>query len=325
MNKPLVSINCITYNHAPYIKDALDSFLMQETDFDFEILIHDDASTDGTQEIIKEYEKKYPDVIKPVYQTENQHAKGVKLPEIVDFNHKRALGKYIAFCEGDDYWTDSRKLQKQFDIMEKNPAYSLCTHAANIVDLDKNKTGEHRPYQYSCEVPLQAYIRRKDKFFATDTIFYRKKDILDMPQFFFDAIVGDVPLMTILGFRGKIYYIDEYMSEYRVGSKDSWTVKMRKEFEDKNKQIEHHLDFIKLIKELDEYSDFLYHEDFDYGTKFREFNILLVKNDLKTIKSPEYRGFYDELSKSHKIKLNLKCRYPNLYEKLKQLKNRGTK
>lgn len=122
--KPMVSICCITYNHEPYIRDCLEGFMMQKTSFPFEVLIHDDASTDHTADIIREYEAKYPDIIKPIYQTENQYSKGVSINRI--FNYSRAQGKYIARCEGDDYWIDPLKLQKQFDFMEKNPDYSIC-------------------------------------------------------------------------------------------------------------------------------------------------------------------------------------------------------
>lgn len=111
---PLVSITCLTYNHAPYLRQCLDGFVMQKTSFPIEILIYDDASEDGTQDIIREYERKYPDLIKPIYQTENQYSKGVKVEFV--YNYPRAKGKYIAFCEGDDYWTDPNKLQKQIDF-----------------------------------------------------------------------------------------------------------------------------------------------------------------------------------------------------------------
>lgn len=142
----IVSICCITYNHAPFIRKALDGFLMQQapscvpqgskmSDW-CEILIHDDCSTDGTTEIVKEYAAKYPDLIFPLYEEENQYSKGVK----VDFfNYNRAKGKYIAYCEGDDYWTDPNKLQKQVDFMESHPEYSLCFHDFSLYD---SRTGE---------------------------------------------------------------------------------------------------------------------------------------------------------------------------------------
>jgi len=123
MQKPFVSICCLAYNHEPYIRDCLDGFMIQQTNFDFEVLIHDDASTDKTAEIIREYEKKYPDIIKPIYQTENQYSKRVGITRVFQF--PRARGKYIAMCEGDDYWTDPLKLQKQVDFLESNPDYGL--------------------------------------------------------------------------------------------------------------------------------------------------------------------------------------------------------
>lgn len=135
--EPLVSICCITYNHAPYIKECIEGFLMQKTTFPIEILIHDDCSTDGTTEIIKDYEKQYPDLIFPLYEEENQYQKG-KASEIDLYNYKRARGKYIAYCEGDDYWTDPLKLQKQVDFMEANPDYSVCFHDFKKHDIRKD-------------------------------------------------------------------------------------------------------------------------------------------------------------------------------------------
>lgn len=135
MADPLVSIICITYNHEPYIRQCLDGFMMQKTNFPFEVLIHDDASTDKTADIIREYKARYPDVIKPIYQTENQYSKGVKIG--LTYLYPNAKGKYIAECEGDDYWTDPLKLQKQVDFLEDNPSYSLCVHHYQILENNK--------------------------------------------------------------------------------------------------------------------------------------------------------------------------------------------
>lgn len=119
----MVSILCTTYNHEPYISQCLDGFVMQKTNFRFEAIVHDDASTDGTAAIIREYAEKYPDIIKPIYETENQYSKhDGSLDRIMD---KACEGKYIAFCEGDDYWTDSLKLQKQVNFLEGNPDYGM--------------------------------------------------------------------------------------------------------------------------------------------------------------------------------------------------------
>ena len=141
-----VSINCTTYNQEMYIAEAIESFLMQKTTFSYEILIHDDASTDNTREIIKKYEEKYPDIIKPIYQSENKYSKGVKVG--YEYNFKRARGKYIALCEGDDYWTDPYKLQKQVDYMEANPDCTLCMHSVDLINgKNQKKIGMVRPYK----------------------------------------------------------------------------------------------------------------------------------------------------------------------------------
>ena len=125
---PLVSICCLTFNHEAFIRECLDGFLMQQTSFGVEILIHDDASTDNTADIIREYEAKYPDRIFPLYENENKYSHGYKGRMDIVFNYARARGKYIASCEGDDYWTDPLKLQKQVNFMEEHPEYSVCFH-----------------------------------------------------------------------------------------------------------------------------------------------------------------------------------------------------
>jgi glycosyltransferase involved in cell wall biosynthesis len=127
---PVVSIHCITYQHGKFIREAIEGFLMQETTFPVEILIHDDASTDGTADIIREYEVKHPQLIKPIYQKENQWSKGNKPGNII---LERVKGRFIAFCEGDDYWTAKDKLEFQVDLLNTHPAVAISCHAAQIV------------------------------------------------------------------------------------------------------------------------------------------------------------------------------------------------
>lgn len=135
---PLVSVCTMAYNQAPYIRECLDGILMQKTDFTFELLIHDDASTDGTADIIREYEAKYPDIVKPIYQTENQYSKKINICQA--YIYPRVKGEYIAFCEGDDYWTDPLKLQTQVDFLERNSDVSCCFH---MVDIFQQNTGKY--------------------------------------------------------------------------------------------------------------------------------------------------------------------------------------
>lgn len=132
----VVSIQCLAYNHEKYIRQCLDGFVMQKTSFRFEAIVHDDASTDGTAKIIKEYADKYPDIIKPIYETENQYSRhnGV-LQQIMN---QATRGKYVAICEGDDYWTDPYKLQKQVDFLECHSEYVMCFTGAKVISETHN-------------------------------------------------------------------------------------------------------------------------------------------------------------------------------------------
>jgi glycosyltransferase involved in cell wall biosynthesis len=222
--EPLVSICCLTYNHGPYIHDAIEGFLIQKTSFPFEILIHDDASTDGTADIISEYEAKYPDIIKPIYQKENQYSKGIKINATYQF--PRARGKYIALCEGDDYWTDAKKLQMQVDFLESNPEFSMCFHNALVIyqDLDKSP---HRfnHIEKSQEIDLETLI--DDWIVPTASILFRKS-ILPIPDWANQIYSGDMTLALIAYDKGKIFFINEMMSVYRklLHNKDSLSTKM---------------------------------------------------------------------------------------------------
>lgn len=213
---PLVSICSITYNHAPYIRECLDGFLMQKTTFPFEIIIHDDCSTDGTDEIIREYAKKYPDIIKPIFETENQYSKGVR-GMFTKYCYPQAEGKYIALCEGDDYWTDPLKLQKQVDFLEEHPDYSMVF--TNAIEHWEGNSKQDKPVVDWAEgdiSPVELYARWQA---PTATILYRKevietkiyKDSVDIKKLPF----SDIQIGIACGLHGKIFYMDECMTIYR--------------------------------------------------------------------------------------------------------------
>ena len=217
MITPEVSICCITYNHAKYIRDALDSFLMQKTTFPIEIIIHDDASTDGTADIIREYEAKYPDIIKPIYQTENQYSKGVRIfLSIIPL----AKGKYIAVCEGDDFWTDPKKLQIQYDFMESHPDYSLCMHGRYNLDCFNNR---YYPEPFA-EVPENGFECANKLALGcfmsfTQTFFFRKKSYeakqYEIVRDSEAAPMGDIQIVFHLALQGNVKYIKKHMATYR--------------------------------------------------------------------------------------------------------------
>lgn len=211
IGNPLVSICCVTYNQAPYIRECLDGFIMQKTDFAYEILIHDDASTDGTAAIIREYELKHPNIFKPIYQTENQYSKGISPTR--KFNIPRAKGKYIAFCEGDDYWTDPLKLQKQADFMEANPDYGLVWSKTSIYYNEEKKikgtTGSNaetfEELLYGNNIPTLTALIRKESLKGYEECI--KGNSWKM---------GDYPMWLYIASRSKIHFIDEITAVYRV-------------------------------------------------------------------------------------------------------------
>lgn len=220
---PLVSISCLTYNHAPYLRQCLDGFVMQITSFPIEILIYDDASGDGTQNIIEEYQKKYPDIIKPIYQTENQYSKGVKVGFV--YNYSRAKGEYIAFCEGDDYWPDPYKLQKQIDFLECYSDYVICSHRYRIcLKEEKVMNDEIKPIgDLSDGMSFDlSFLIRGGWLFQPLSVVYRKS-ALDLDTYSKYAIYIDVALFYAILKNGKGYCMPDVMGVYRIHEKGVWS------------------------------------------------------------------------------------------------------
>ena len=218
----MVSIICNAYNHERYISDALDGFLKQKTTFAYEVLVHDDASTDGTADIIRDYARRYPDIVKPICQTENQYSKGIGISE--NFQYPRAAGKYIAVCEGDDYWTDPEKLQKQVDALERNPACDICAHAATATRAEQNvKTVA--PAETDCIFTPEDVIRGGGGFVVTNSLMYRASLMHDQPPFR-QLLKLDYTLQIYGALRGGMLYLSDNMSVYRLMTEGSWSRRM---------------------------------------------------------------------------------------------------
>ncbi|WP_292257182.1 glycosyltransferase [Marinospirillum sp.] len=218
--KPVVSICCITYNHEPYIEDALEGFLIQDTDFPFEILIHDDASTDRTADIIREYEAKYPKLIKPIYQVENQYSKGNRATMIV---FPLCAGKYIAVCEGDDYWCDPSKLSKQTAYLEMNDDVVISSHDAFIIDEDRKKVKDSKlPDSHKRDYSSNE-LKQGKGWLLTMNLMIRNIAIPEIPE---RRMVknGDNFLVSILGQYGGSHHHDDIKpSAYRLHAGGVWS------------------------------------------------------------------------------------------------------
>lgn len=312
-NSIKVSICCTAFNHEDYIEQALQSFLTQKTTFRYEILIHDDASTDRTASIIKRYEELFPDKIHCIYQKENQYSQGKSVGKNL---FEIAQGEYIALCEGDDFWIDTNKLQIQYDFMNVNPDYSLCAHSGyHTYETGRSKNNLFRPFKESITVPTDEIIR--EWLFPTASLFYRKSNRMtyEIP-FAQDAPCGDYPLAIYLSLQGKVYYFDRPMCAYRNQSKSSLSAKAAiddKYWTDFNNRI------IKMLNNLDVFTD----GEFSNTIKLRisqfmlsdmiikkERIVLLFKND-----------YFSNLSLMRKVKLLIiYCVPASLHKKITKVR-----
>lgn len=310
-DKPLVSVRCITYNQQDYIHQSLDGFLMQKTTFPFEVIVHDDASTDKTAEVIRKYEAKFPKIVKPIYETENQYSKhDGSLGRIVNAACK---GKYIALCEGDDYWIDENKLQMQVDILEANPEATICycrvqTFEGQVdkhtIPLDKSITEGF--------VNLKDFTTEEFKnghwTFHTSSFFIRKEILIDFAnkdnEKFGTFPYGDMPVQLFALCKGKGFFIDKIMSKYRLfsGGYNSFVLAHPE------KRINDEKKLIQALTKFDEFSEFKYHEDIECKIKRSHFFISKQSRDKKYAKQ--------FISKKEYISIF----YPTIYKILRKIK-----
>lgn len=223
MSNPLVTIWCSAYNQQKYIAQAIEGFVMQKTNFPVEIYVHDDASTDDTANIIREYAVRHSQII-PICLTENKFSVDKSYLNRIMF--EKAKGKYIAMCEGDDYWTDSSKLQKQVDFLESDPDYSICFHNVKIIHEDGSRE-PHLSNANQKSTTTFADLAQRNYIHTVSCVF--RNDKTAMPEWFYKMSAGDWVLHLLNAEHGKIGYLDEVMAVYRVHQGGIWSMKKREE------------------------------------------------------------------------------------------------
>lgn len=322
----LVSVICLTYNHEKYISRCLDGFVEQKTDFKFEVLVHDDASTDKTPDIVREYEKKYPDIIKPIYQNENKYSKTSSI--IREYVLPKAKGKYIALCEGDDFWTDSLKLQKQFDALEKHKDCNMCVCTVRDADEDGTPMDTTHPQEIfdSCvlepaefiKVALKAYVFQTASYFCRTDLYCDFQ--YNPPQYRKIAPVGDWPMLLYFSQTGGVYYIKDEMACYRRNSIGSITTSMKKLNIEKQKK--YYGGIVDMIKSFDECTDEKYHKDCEeFRLRFQKYyyDCLKEEKNYKELVDNKYRCFFKQESLKDKLYIKSKVYLPFvawLYDKI---------
>jgi glycosyltransferase involved in cell wall biosynthesis len=304
---PLISITCITFNHANFIRKAIEGFLSQETSFPVEILIHDDASSDGTTEIVREYQKRFPLLIQPIYQEVNQLSQGIN--PFIKFLFPSAHGKYIAICEGDDYWIDPLKLQKQIDFLEAHPGYSAASHQSLVVYADETnkKTKLFNEHNFT-DIELDNLL--DGRLFHTASLVFRS-EIIKRHSLPADITAGDRALFFLLASFGKIYYFNETMCCYRkhTGGISSWVT---------TEMLEKDMKIVPWISQINpdfpkhRYYQFLHLAALDYPTSLSI--IKLIKHSLLYI----YHSLFIKPYNLHNIKMFVSQQFPALLTKVRK-------
>ena len=317
-NEIIVSIICLAYNHEKYIRQCLEGFVCQKTTFNFEVLVHDDASIDGTAEIIREYEKKYPHLIKPIYQSENQYSKKVGI--VSTFILPKAKGKYIAYCEGDDYWVDYNKLQRQVEALEKNPDCYICVSRVDVVEEDDSYSSRNQNRRFpSCDekwdsvkgveklhpylYQLSGYLLNAEKM---------KAYYYNPPKFKSTSDVGDLPLLLYFSQLGNIYVISKCLSHYRINSIGSWHDRT----ENANVQLLHFNKMIKMLYEYDDFTKQRFHKIIMYKILNYQFSVAKITKDYKKLIGKINKKVWETLALRQKIRIVLYCISPKLGNKV---------
>lgn len=222
-DKPIVAIQCFVYNHEPYLRDCFEGFVMQQTNFPFVAVVHDDASTDGSASIIREYEEKYPHIFKPIYEIENQYSKrDGSLERIMNEAIEVTGAKYVAMCEGDDYWTNPLKLQKQVDILEADESLMLCCTNCSVVDNHSVEIQAVRGRVVRDDIAGRYNLRdffRDNHQYPTLSVVYRRTHIQEVAEKYartHNAFLGDWTLWICLLIFGDAYFLNEVTGAYRI-------------------------------------------------------------------------------------------------------------
>ena len=322
--KPLVSICCITYNQEQYIEQTIKSFLAQKTTFDFEIIIHDDASSDKTQEIIKKYAKMYPHKIIPILQKENQYSKGINVN--IAYTYPKARGKYIALCEGDDYWCDENKLQKQVVVFENNQnctfcfsnGYSFNQKTGKIIPFLPREKGEEAVSSFSHFMNLRENLEYS--FIPTASFMFRRETLECLPkEFQIDCPTGDLKTRLFMIGKNEAYYCKDKMVVYRENTPGSvmasWKNVSRKKTYDNFKSI------VDMLERFDKYTEYEYSNAIKvYEMPYRKAMLLNTKSIFDLFQR-ENRIVYEKCQLKDKLKIVIKLMIPDvLYNLLKNNK-----
>lgn len=292
---PLVSICILTYNQKDYVSQMLDSMLSQKVDFEYEILIHDDASTDGTADIIRQYAEKHPEIIRPLFEEENQFSKSEIKNISGIYNFPRVRGRYIAMCEGDDYWTDTDKLKIQVKYMEAHPDCSLCFHSSYRINIQVSGNKLMRPYKGTRRLTPEQIID-KPSGYPTASLMMRADLMNELPDFYMKAPIGDIPMQLVMANGGYGYYIDQPMCAYRYFTPGSWSRDMFTGKDYIEKQNKYMNQMLEMYDSFNEYSGHRFESAVESAKKRLIFGNAVNTRNWDIILDRSNRKYFSELA-----------------------------
>lgn len=316
MGEIKVSVYCLAYNHEKYIRKTLEGFVNQKTDFEYEIIVHDDASTDGTARIIKEYEQKYPNVIKGIYQTQNQSS--MRVNKLKTYIYPRLRGVYIAMCEGDDYWSDDQKLQLQYDALEGHEDCSFSVHKTQKILEDGTPTKFCFPSIEMDEGVIsnvkyaELELVKTNWLFQTSSYFFRRSVIEEyLTSPYIDIYpMGDSPKILTALLTGNCYYIKRCMSCYRISNSDGSTMgSLRK---DASKEIHFSERVIEGHESFDAYSKGKFHNYIQHSILYYEIIVLKDKGCYREILNQKYHAIVGNRGWGYKLFIVTGSVFPTL-------------
>lgn len=308
----MVSVLCLAFNHEKYISDALEGFVTQKTNFAYEVLIHDDASTDGTRQIIEDYARRYPHIIKPILQTENQYSKGIRITN--ELLLPQARGKYLAFCEGDDFWTDPEKLQHQVDFLESHPEYVACVHNSLKYNCEDDTAVVMFPRTEDCDITFEDTLYAWPRTYQTSSLVMRREPREHMPDFYYIVKgYGDWPMGIWLAINGRIRFLNKAMSTYRFhSSPHSWMAQKR----DDTAMI---ANVVQMLKAVRPHVSGAETDCLEQAIIRREYELMEYQGNYRQMRMEPYRAVYQSESLKRKIKLYIKQYFPSAVQIFKEI------
>ncbi len=308
-----VSVLCTAYNHEAYIRRCLEGFVSQETDFAFEVLVNDDASSDGTAAVIREYAQKYPGIIRPFLQEKNLFSQGVNIYDAVLY--PAARGEYLALCEGDDCWTDPEKLRRQADFLDGHPDYSACVHNSLVEQIGSGeKPRALFPQTGDRDIPFETVLQGMSHAFHTSSILARRQFLTDPPDFrdvAFSYGFTDHAIGLWLTMNGKVRFLDRCMSLYRVGSNPSaWSSGVDRQY---GKLIRFVTGQREMLQTLRPHVDAERRTLVDREILAREFELLYLRGKTEELVKPPYEELFRAKPFSFRAATRLKNAFPALH------------